>query len=292
MVVAMELLISGVAAGITYGLVALSLVVTYKTSRVFNVALPEVSTASAYGVFQLMAFGIPYGWAFVLVVIMAATISFVLERIVARISGDGSVPRMFVILFGVFFMIYGATFTIWGGEIRNLASPFVSVYRVAKVAIPEKVVAVVVVAAISVLLLHMVFEYTRFGLALRATAINRVESMTQGIPVKLMLPAGWALSGAIAAIAGILIAPIFLLSPDMMITPLIYIFAAWIAGGLDSSSGALIAGIFIGVGENFLGYYVHFIGDNLKLVVVLALIVVLLVFRPQGLLGSKEVVRV
>lgn len=140
------------------------------------------------------------------------------------------------------------------------------------------------------LLLFGFFRYTSVGLAMRATAENMVSSRLVGIRVGRMLALGWGLAASVGAVAGMLVAPVVYLDPHMMSGILLYAFAAALLGGIDSPLGAVVGGFVVGILENLLGAYV--IGTELKFTVALILIIVVLVARPTGLLGSKVVVKV
>ncbi len=139
-------------------------------------------------------------------------------------------------------------------------------------------------------LLYLFFRYTPLGLAMRAAAQNPDSSRLVGIRVGWMLALGWGLASAIGAIAGMMVAPVVYLDPNMMAGILLYAFAAALVGGIDSPGGAVLGGFIVGVLENLLGAYV--IGNELKLSVALVLIIGVLVVRPSGLFGEVHVSRV
>jgi branched-chain amino acid transport system permease protein len=146
------------------------------------------------------------------------------------------------------------------------------------------------VTLIVLALLYLFFRFTPLGLAMRAAAQNPVSSRLVGIRVGWMLALGWGLAAAVGAIAGMMVAPIVYLDPNMMSGILLYAFAAALVGGIDSPGGAVVGGLIVGVLENVLGAFV--IGNELKLVVALALIIGVLLVRPSGLFGSVQVTRV
>jgi branched-chain amino acid transport system permease protein len=139
-------------------------------------------------------------------------------------------------------------------------------------------------------LLYVFFRFTPLGLAMRAAAQNPESGRLVGIRVGWMLALGWGLASAIGAIAGMMVAPVVFLDPNMMAGILLYAFAAALVGGIDSPGGAVLGGFIVGVLENVLGAYV--IGNELKLSVALVLIVGVLVVRPSGLFGKVHVTRV
>jgi branched-chain amino acid transport system permease protein len=139
-------------------------------------------------------------------------------------------------------------------------------------------------------ILYGFLRFTKVGLAMRASAENPVSSRLAGIPVSLMLSLGWGLSALIGAVAGLMVAPVVFLEPNMMGGVLLYAFAAALLGGIDNPWGAVAGGLIVGVIENLAGTYV--VGTELKLSLALVLIVGVLLIRPSGIFGRKLVARV
>ena len=141
--------------------------------------------------------------------------------------------------------------------------------------------------------LYFFFQFTRIGLAMRAAASLPESARLVGINTSWMIALGWGMASAIGAIAGILIAPVVFLEPNMMGGVLIYGFAAAVLGGLTSPLGAVVGGFLVGVFENLAGTYIPGVGNELKLPIAsLALIITVLVVKPAGLLGRPIVKRV
>ena len=148
------------------------------------------------------------------------------------------------------------------------------------------------ITLVVLLFLYVFFRYTTLGLAMRAAAQNPVSSRLCGVRVGWMLAIGWGLAALVGAVAGIMVAPIVFLDPNMMAGILIYAFASATLGGFTSPGGAVVGGLLVGVIENLVGTYVRFIGTELKLTVALAIIVIVLVVKPSGLFGRVVVRRV
>ena len=140
--------------------------------------------------------------------------------------------------------------------------------------------------------LYVFFRFTTLGLAMRAAAQNPLSSRLCGIRVGWMLAIGWGLASLIGAVAGMMVAPIVTLDPNMMAGILIYAFASATLGGFTSPGGVVLGGLIVGVIENLAGTYVRFIGTELKFSVALALIIIVLLVRPSGLFGRATVHRV
>ncbi|MFN7277107.1 MAG: branched-chain amino acid ABC transporter permease, partial [Betaproteobacteria bacterium] len=154
---------------------------------------------------------------------------------------------------------------------------------------PHEFGSIVVTLAVLVLL-YAFFRFTPLGLAMRAAALNPVSARLSGIRVGRMLALGWGLAAAIGAVAGMMVAPVVYLDPNMMAGILLYAFAAALLGGIDNPLGAVVGGFVVGVVENLMGAYV--IGTELKLTVALVLILGVLLFKPAGLFGRAVVTRV
>jgi branched-chain amino acid transport system permease protein len=141
-------------------------------------------------------------------------------------------------------------------------------------------------------LLYLFFRFTRIGLAMRAAATLPESARLVGINTSWMIALGWGMAAAIGAIAGMLIAPVVFLEPNMMGGVLVYGFAAAVLGGLSSPFGAVIGGFLMGIFENLVGTYIPGAGNELKFPIALALIVIVLVVKPSGLFGHTVVKRV
>jgi branched-chain amino acid transport system permease protein len=150
----------------------------------------------------------------------------------------------------------------------------------------------ITVTLLMLVLLYLFFRFTRVGLAMRAAAANPESARLAGIRVGWMLALGWGMAAAVGAVAGMLIAPVVFLEPNMMLSILLYGFAGAVVGGLTSPLGAVIGGFAVGVVENLAGTFIPYVGSELKLSIALALIVAVLVIKPSGLLGRTVVERV
>jgi len=148
------------------------------------------------------------------------------------------------------------------------------------------------ITLVVLVLLYVFFRHTTLGLAMRAAAQNPTSSRLCGIRVGWMLALGWGLAAVVGAVAGMMIAPVVFLDPNMMGGIQLYAFAAATVGGFTSPLGAVVGGLLVGVTENLVGTYVSFIGTELKLTVALAMIIIVLLVRPAGLFGRTTVRRV
>jgi branched-chain amino acid transport system permease protein len=205
----------------------------------------------------------------------------------------GSVLRVVIVTIGLLLLLNGLTTWIWGGEVRNVKSPFPTrTVDVGGVAISIQDLGTIAVCFATVLVLWAFFQFTKVGLALRAAATNPAEARLVGVRVAWMLGFGWGLAAVLGAVAGAMAAPTIFLDPNLMEAVLIYAFAAAVLGGIDSPIGAVVGGLVLGVGLNLLGTYVDFVGADLRLPAALAVILVVLLLRPSGLFGRRVVKRV
>lgn len=284
-------LVTGIATGGIYACMALAVVMIYQAIHHLNFAQGEMAMFSTFIAWQMLAWGIPY-W---LVIPLAVAVSFVggvaIERIVIRPLGDAPVLSHIVVFIGLFAIINSSAGFIWDFTIKPFPSPFGEGSHFGGLISNHQVGMIAVTLAV-LLLLFVFFQYTRIGLAMRAAAENPVSARLVGIRVGWMVALGWGMAAAVGAVAGILIAPIVFLEPNMMLSILLYGFAGAVLGGLTSPVGAVIGGFLVGIIENLAGTYIPVIGGELKLPIALFLIVTVLVFKPTGLFGRVVVQRV
>jgi branched-chain amino acid transport system permease protein len=195
---------------------------------------------------------------------------------------------VFIGLFAIFNSLAGF---IWDFTIKPFPSPFGEGAHFGGIINNHQIGMILVTFAVLILLFAF-FRFTRIGLAMRAAAENPDSARLVGIRTGWMVALGWGMAAAIGAIAGILIAPIVFLEPNMMLSILLYGFAGAVLGGLTSPGGAVFGGVAVGIIETMAGTYVPVIGGELKLPIALVLIVTVLVFRPTGLFGRTTVQRV
>jgi branched-chain amino acid transport system permease protein len=286
-------LAAGIREGAIYAGLALAIVIIYRSTRVINFAQGELATFTTFIAWSLMNHGLSFWTAFPIVLAIAFTGGMAIERIVIRPVEDAPVLTIVIITLGLALLLNGLMSVIWGGASRQFNGPFSTrTIDVGSVPISVQDIGIVVVSVGLVVLLALFFRFTKLGLALRAAAVNPESSRLVGIRVGWMLALGWGIAAVLGAVAGMMIAPVVFLDPNMMQTILLYAFAAAVLGGLDSPLGAVVGGILLGVTITLLGRYVGFIGSTLKLPAALMLILVLLLVRPGGLFGRVVVKRV
>ena len=199
-----------------------------------------------------------------------------------------------IVTVGLFILIDGVVNWIWGGEFKSLPSPFgTASYEVGGVAIPHLYVGIVVVVFASAVLVWALFRFTKLGLGMRAAALRPAAAALVGVRVDAMLAIGWGLAAVLGAVAGLMAEPTqIFLSPTFMQPILVYAFAAAVLGGLESPAGALVGGVLIGVATTLIIGYVPQISSEMELPFTFAVLLVILLVKPTGLFGRREVRRV
>ena len=283
-------IVSGLANGCIYGSVALALVMIYQSTHHINFAQGELATFSTFIAWALIQAGWPYWAAFATTVAISFAGGLLLQRLVLRQVEKAPVLTNVIVFIGLLLIFNALSGWIFEHTLKSFPSPFPkdSVLASRYVSAHELGSAAVMLGVLGALFVF--FRLTPLGLAMRAAAQNPDSARLVGIRVSWMLALGWGLAAAIGSVAGMMIAPVVFLDPNMMAGILLYGFAAALLGGIDSPLGAVVGGFVVGVLENLLGAYV--IGTELKLSVALVLIVATLTLRPNGLFGKTVVSRV
>jgi len=281
--------LSGLATGGIYASLALALVMIYQSTHHINFAQGEMAMFSTYLAWTMIAAGVSWWLAFVATVLASFVIGLLIERFLIRPVEHAPVLTVVIVFIGLLVILNSVAGWIYSYTIKSFPSPFPAEPVLGGLMSAHELGAIGVTLVVLVLL-YVFFQFTPLGLAMRATAQNPVSSRLVGIRVGWMLALGWGLAAAIGAVAGMMIAPVVYLDPNMMSGVLLYAFAAALLGGIDSPGGAVIGGFIVGVLENVMGAFV--IGTELKLTIALILIIAVLLVRPSGLFGRVIVSRV
>ena len=285
--------VAGLGDGAIYASLALALVLIYRATDVVNFAQGEMATFTTYIAWTLMDHGMSYWPAFALTLLIAFAGGVTVERVIIRPVENRAEIAIVIVTIGLLIAINGLTGWIWGADVKALDSPFPNgTIDVAGVTISEQDIGTFCVCLGTVLVVWLFFRFTTLGLAMRASAVNPGASRLLGVRVGWMLALGWGLAAVLGAIAGLMAAPTSFLEPSMMLVILIYAFAAAVLGGIDNPVGAVVGGLALGVLVNLLGRYWDFVGEELRLPTALAILLIVLVIRPQGLFGHVVVRRV
>jgi len=283
-------LVAGFATGGIYASVALALVMIYQATHNINFAQGELAMFATYICWSLINAGVPYWVAFFSTIAISFCLGVLIERIIIRPVERAPVLTVVTVFLGLLFILNSMAGWIFTYTIKSFPSPFPKHPPFGWTFISSHELGAVGVTLVVLTLLYCFFRFTPLGLAMRAAAQNPDSSRLVGIRVGWMLALGWGLAAAIGSTAGMMVAPIVFLDPNMMSGILLYAFAAALVGGIDSPGGAVLGGFLVGILENIVGAYL--IGTELKLTVALVLIVGVLVVRPAGLFGKVIVTRV
>jgi branched-chain amino acid transport system permease protein len=285
--------VSGLATGGIYGSLALALVMIYQATDVVNYAQGNMAMFSTYLAWSMINAGLPYWVAFFATLVLTFVGGILIERIMIRPVENAPILSIVIVSIGLLVILSSVAGWIYTYTQKPFPSPFPNrPIKLGNVIVGAHDVGAITVTLIVLLLLYLFFRYTTLGLAMRAAAQNPVSSRLVGIRVGWMLALGWGLAALVGAVAGMMVAPVVFLDPNMMAGILIYAFASATLGGFTSPGGAVVGGLIVGVTENLVGTYVRFIGTELKLTVALAIILIVLMVRPSGLFGRASVHRV
>ncbi|MGI8421372.1 MAG: branched-chain amino acid ABC transporter permease [Gaiellaceae bacterium] len=287
--------VSGLASGAIYAALALALVLIYRSTGVINFAQGEMATFTTFIAWSLMEHhGISYWPAFFLTLAIAFAGGVLVQRVLIRPFERAGPLTVVIATIGLLLCLNSLAGLVWHTDQKTLQSPFptrpVSVGGVAMSILDLGTIAVVLGTVVG---LWAFFRFTKIGLAMRAAALQPASSRLHGVRVGWMLALGWGLAAVLGAVAGLLTAPTQgSFDQNLMLSVLIYAFAAAVLGGLESPLGAVVGGLSLGVGLNLLGTYVGFVTSELRLPVALAVLVAVLLVRPSGLFGRRMVRKV
>jgi branched-chain amino acid transport system permease protein len=287
-----QLIVGGLAIGACYALIALAMVIIYKTSEVLNFAQGEMAMLCTFVAFNLLTQqGVPFAWAVAITLVFAMILGMALEFVFLRPAKDPTVLGLIVITLGFEMILYGLAGWKWGPDQRALPFPVsnIEVYQLGQVAVSKISLWIFVIALGIMGLLFLFFRYTKLGVAMKATQQNQMAARIMGIRTKRILSFTWALSSLIGTVAGILIASTYPLDVNMMMDPMMKAFAGAVMGGMTSLPGAVLGAEMVGIIENLFGGYVSL---EFKSVVAFAIIVLVLCVRPSGLLARHYVKKV
>ncbi len=293
----LQLCFAGIALGAKYALVALGFVVIHRATGVINFAQGSIVALGAYLTFNAhQTWGLPFLVAALLGIAATAAVGLIIERLLLRRMSGQPVFSVIMVTIGLLFVIDQVITMIWGQDAQNLGDP----WGIDTVVVGDIVMAVVDLWAIGlamvvVVLFFLFFRYSGTGLAMRAVAIDEEAAMARGISVRRVVGTAWAISGAVAAVAGITLASgAAALRPSIGLIALAA-FPAMILGGLDSPLGAVLGGFIIGISQILTaGYqpkYAAWLGQDFQSVTPYVVMILILMVRPYGLFGTKEVER-
>jgi branched-chain amino acid transport system permease protein len=290
----MEFFIQQVVAGLTsgaiYACVALGLVMIYVSTDHINFAQGEMAMFATYLAWAMIDAGLPYWVAFALTILIAFAGGLFIQRVILKPFETAPVLSLVVCFIALLSFFNALAGMIWSYTIKQFPTPFPAKDLFGGGLVSIQQMGVVAVTLMMLGILTIFFRYTTLGLAMRAAAQNPASARLMGVRVSWMLALGWGLAAAIGAVAGMLVAPIVFLDPNMMTGILVYGFAGALVGGIGNPMGAVAGGFIVGVLENLVGSYL--IGNELKLTFALMIVIGVLLLKPAGLFGRVIVKRV
>jgi branched-chain amino acid transport system permease protein len=277
------LTLTGVAAGMIYSALALSLVLIWRATRIVNFAQGALAMTTTYIALAAIQATDNYWLGFVVALASGLVLGAVAERGLVRWVEAGPPLNAVILTLGLLLILEALVPMIWGAQIRGFPAPFsIAATQIGGTYIALSpfnlfTIAVVLLVMLAMLLL---FRFTGVGLQMRASAFAPQIARLLGVRVGRLLTFGWALASLTGALAGLLVAPTLLLYPNNMDAILVYGFTAAVLGGLDSPVGALVGGLGIGLALSYIGGY---LGGDLEAIGALVILIGILMIRPQGI---------
>ncbi len=283
----MQQIVSGLALGSVYALVALGFIIIYKATDVLNFAQGDMMMFSAYVNYALLVSKLlPIPLVILITVLSGAILGFLIERAIVRPMLGKPLFATVLVTMGVGICLRAVAGTIWGHQFK--AVPEILSITPIKLAFGLVIspfhLTIIIVSLGLVALLSLFFNFTRLGTAMRAVARHQMAAFLMGIRVRRMFSINWMISGFVGALGGLLIGPLTFLSPDLGFIGL-NAFPAAIIGGFGSVPGAVVGGLILGVSENIAGGYLP---EGIKNVFPWTVLIVVLMIRPEGFFGLYE----
>lgn len=283
----LQLVISGIAQGCIYGLIALGFVLIYKATETVSFAQGDLMMLGAFGGLAGMTWmGFPYWLAVLAAVAAMALFGVVLERLVIRPILGQPAFSIVMLTIGIGYVARGVITMIpdIGTETLILPVPYKDeIWNLAGLVLNVEQMVVIAATSVLCLLLFALFRYSKSGIAMQAVSQNQLAAYYMGIPVKRLNGLVWGLASAVAAIAGLLLAPITFVHANMGFIGL-KAFPAAVVGGFGSLPGAIVGGLVIGIVESLAGFYLP---DGFKDTAPYIAVLIMLTVKPNGLFGDK-----
>ena len=282
--------VSGLATGCVYALVALGFVLIFKATDVVNFAQGEFVMASGFISYTLLIwYGLPYWVVFFITILLSGVMGVVLERVVVRPIIDAPIFSIVIATIGASTIMRSTAGIVYGYDVLPLQTIFSkNPIRLSVFNFTIMDVGVIGFSLVIMLALYLFFKLTKTGMAMRATAQSQAAAQLMGVSVKQIFSLTWAISAGISGVAGVLIAPIIYLDPNLGVIA-VKAFAGAILGGFGSIPGAIVGGMLLGVLENLSGY---FFNAGIKQVSTYILLILVLIVKPSGLFGAVTMKKV
>ena len=282
----LQVMITGLGQGCLYGLIALGFVLIYKATEIVNFAQGDLLMMGAFFAVAYAGIpGVPFWLAFLLTIVSMAVFGYLLDMLVVRSMIGESQFSVIILTISIGFILRSVAGGIWGADVLSLETPYSGeMANFGGLVIGQEYLVVIAGTIILSLTLYLFFRYSSLGIAMQAASQNQLAAYYMGIPVKRVFSLIWAISALVAAVAGTLMAPISLVSPQMGFIG-IKAFAAAVIGGFGSLPGALIGGLIIGSSEQLAGTYLPTGFQEISAYIIMFLV---LTVRPQGLFAQIQ----
>ena len=293
----MRQLVSGLALGCKYALVALGFVIVFKATGVINFAQASFVLIGGYVTFNAAnTWDLNFYLALVVAMAAGAILGMLIEALILRRMIGEAPFTLVMVTIGILFVLDNVVTAIWGPDPQNLGDPWTKVRTFGDVPVADRDLWTIGFTALVLIGFFLFFRYSTLGLAMRATALDQEAALAQGISARKIYRVSWGIAGLVAALAGAsLAAGSVALHPGLGLIALVA-FPAMILGGLDSPLGAVVGGIIIGLVQQLTALYgpeyFEWLGSGFELVSPYLVMVVILLVKPYGLFGTKEVRRV
>lgn len=280
--------VTGLSTGSVYSLVAIGLVVIYRSTRILNFAHGDIATVGTFVAFALLARQIPFSMSAVLAILAGAVVAmlFYFVILVPAQRRDATQLGQIILTLGLGLILQGGVLYFGGTEPHSFPFPLseFTLYQLGPMSISQLSLGTLVISLLVSFLFYLLVQRTKIGLAMRATSENLPAAQTLGIPTRRVLAFSWGLAAGLGVLAGLFLAPALLIDPFFMLEPFLKGFAAAILGGLNSLPGAIVGGLILGVAEALAG---GFLSIAFKNTLAFIIIIVVLLVRPEGLLGEE-----
>lgn len=282
-----QLIVSGIAQGCIYGLIALGFVLIYKATETVSFTQGELMMLGAFGAFCAMTWlGLAFWLAALCAVVAMALLGMLIERLVIRPILGQPAFSIVMLTIGIGYVARGLVtmIPVIGTETHTLAVPYKDqVFKLGALVLNAEQLAVIGTTGVLCALLFALFRYSKLGIAMQASSQNQLAAYYMGIPVKRLNGMVWGLAAAVAAVAGLLLAPITFVHANMGLIGL-KAFPAAVVGGFGSLPGAIVGGLVIGIVESLSGFYLP---DGFKDVAAYIVVLLMLMVKPNGLFGER-----
>ena len=290
----LQVLVTGIATGGVYGLIALGFVLIFKATGILNLATGVFMTLGAFICLTLLTnVGLPFWLAFTATLGFAMILGLLVERVILRQLIGEPIISVIMVTIGLSSILHGLTHVIWSPDYRSFPEIFPpEPLDLGFAVVPSGLLWGFIFAAVATILFILIFKYTRIGVAMRATASDQQAAQSMGISVRWIFALSWSFGAVAAFIGGIVIGNISGISIYLGDIGL-KVLAVIILGGLDSIGGAILGGLIIGILENLAGLYLDpLVGGGVKGVAPFLILVLIIMIRPYGLFGKKIIERV